>query len=89
MTESDHWMGSVAAIEPRPPAIMCRPVITPQRCGGYHRVMALMAAISPPAKPSPISARARISSPSERLRPNKAEPTAAMTRRTACTRRGP
>ena len=89
MTDSDHCTGKVAAIEPRPPAIMCRPVITPQRCGGYQSVMALMAAINPPAKPSPISARAKISSPSERLKPNKAEPMAATTRRTACTRRGP
>ena len=78
MTDSDHCTGSVAAMEPRPPAIMWKPVIRPQRSGGYHIVMALMAAIRPPAKPSPISTRATISSPSDRLRPNRAEPSAAV-----------
>ena len=89
MIDSDHWIGSVAAIDPRPPAIIWKPVMSPQRSGGYQSVMALMAAISPPAKPRPISTRATISSPSERLRPNSAAPTAAMASRMACTRRGP
>ena len=89
MTESDHWIGRVAAIEPRPPAIMWKPVINPQRSGGYQSVIALIAAIRPPANPRPISTRATISSPSERLRPNSAEPIAAIASSTACTRRGP
>ncbi len=88
-TDSDHSTGKVAAIEPNPPAIMWKPVISPQRSGGYHRVIALMAAISPPAKPSPISTRATISSPSDRLSPNNAEPAAAIASSTTCTRRGP
>ena len=89
MIESDHWIGKVAAIAPRPPAIMWKPVIRPQRSGGYQSVMALIAAINPPAKPNPIRTRATISSPSERLRPKRAEPMAAIVRSTACTRRGP
>ena len=89
MTESDHWIGKVAAIDPNPPAIMWKPVIRPQRSGGYHSVIALIAAISPPAKPRPISTRATISSPSEKLRPNSAEPMAAIASSTAWTRRGP
>ena len=68
---------------------MWKPVMRPQRSGGYHSVIALMAAISPPAKPRPIRTRATISSPSERLSPNSAEPTAAIASSTACTRRGP
>ena len=89
MTESDHWIGSVAAIAPNPPAIMWKPVIRPQRSGGYHSVIALMAAMSPPANPNPISTRATISSPSERLSPKRAEPIAAIASSSACTRRGP
>src|SRR5260370_13326742 len=54
ITDSDHCTGQVAAIEPAPPAIMWKPVIRPQRCGGYQSVKALIAAIRPPANPSPI-----------------------------------
>ena len=89
MIDSDHWIGSVAAIEPMPPAIMWKPVIRPQRSGGYQSVIALMAAIRPPANPSPISTRATINSGSDAARPNIAEPMAAVTISTVCTRRGP
>src|SRR5207244_2852935 len=77
ITDKDHWIGSVAAIEPAPPAIMWKPVIKPQRCGEYHSVKALIAAIRPPAKPSPIRPRASTSSGSEPASPNNAEPRAA------------
>ena len=60
--ESDHWTGHVAAIEPAPPAIMWKPVTSPHCRGGYHRVKTLIADISPPAKPMPISTRATTSS---------------------------
>ena len=56
---------------PAPPAIMWKPVIRPQRSGGYHSVIALIAAIRPPAKPRPISTRATISSPQREAEPEQ------------------
>ena len=77
ITDRDHCTGRVAAIEPMPPAIMWKPVIRPQRSGGNQSVIALMAPIRPPANPSPIRTRATISSGSDELRPNRADPSAA------------
>ena len=87
--DSDHWTGQVAAIEPAPPAIMWKPVTSPHCRGGYHRVKTLIAAISPPAKPMPISTRATTSSGSEVQNPNSAEPSAATISSTVWTLRGP
>jgi hypothetical protein len=60
-----------------------------RRASGTHSTTALKPLISPPAKPSPIRARARVSVAPLWPMANSSEPVAAQASSAAWTRRGP
>ena len=68
---------------------MCSPLISGQRAGGNHRVMAFSAPISPPAIPSPINPRPIVKAVSPSPSPKISAPTAENSIKDDCTRRGP
>ena len=81
--------GAVAAIVPRPPKPMRRPLTSGHRRRGNQTVIALNEAMSPPAKPIPMRARPRVSSANDCAVAKMSAPPVATRRSAHCTRRGP
>jgi hypothetical protein len=81
--------GAVAASAPRPPIAMKQPLTSGQRSRGTHMVMALSDAISPPAMPKPMTARAMKRVARVSAWEKSRMPTIPVASKAACTRRGP
>ena len=84
-----HSIGAVATSRPIAPEDITRALASARRGSLTQITTALKLAISPPAKPRPINARATTSVPTSWPNANTNAPTAATVNSAACTRRGP
>ena len=74
---------------PSMPVAKAIPFKVASRSAGYQSANAESAAISPPETPSPMTARASVSSRVERASANQSAPPAAISSSVALTRLGP
>ena len=81
--------GVVAAMVPSPPNPMMSPFRSGHRRRGNQRVMALKEAMRPPAKPTPMRPRPRVSTLNDWAAEKISAPQAATRRSPNWTRRGP
>ena len=84
-----HSIGRVATSRPSAPKDMTQALASGRRGSGTQSTTALKPLIRPPAKPSPISARAAVRVATSRPKPKSSAPAAAQQTSAACTRRGP